>query len=568
MNIKFFLTCIILSLQASMHCMEVKVSFDINDQKTGLIETKTETLSRKAAEQSNTLKCMLEFSDSQDATMSSAMPLDARHYPSFLRLKGFLEELAKNSQTTQSSATRTNAAATIHFNVYSDEQLLHALPTVDFLEIGALKPALIKKLYDKFLTPTNIDAAFENSEFIVQLEEVGINTYLRHALASQFDLRYMQKQEIFDHQGAVTDVVLSPDGTVLVSCSSGQIAIVYKRNQETHKFEKKQILNDHKERVQGAAVTPDGNLIVTCSDDKNTFVYQKDQLTGQYKKIQQLTGHETWVMGVAVTHDGNTIVTCSADKTVLVYQKDQNAHQYAKIQTLSAQHIRTICAVAISASGETLVSSSYDQTVIVYKKDKLTGQYAKAQQFSDHGDNVKAVAITADGSTITSTGNDCCVVVYQKDQITDNYIKIEKFDSHKYWVRGIALSSCGKLIASCSQDRSMIVFGRENKAEKFSQIQQLFGHKNYLTSIALTGDGKTIATGSEDHTVLIYDKIDRSKLLLEHVILYMKALALQKQNQMLNLKTVKPHIIDWWHTMPEDLKSNLINNDMVINAGM
>jgi WD40 repeat protein len=112
------------------------------------------------------------------------------------------------------------------------------------------------------------------------------------------------------HDGAVTSVAFSPDGTRIVSGSIDTTERVWDVATGTQVGVQ---MTGHQGTVTSVAFSPDGKRIVSGSVDRTVRLW--NAATGK-PFGQPMRGHQNWVLSVAFSPDGGSVASSSGDTTV------------------------------------------------------------------------------------------------------------------------------------------------------------------------------------------------------------------------------------------------------------
>ncbi|CAG7854426.1 SubName: Full=Related to WD40-repeat protein (Notchless protein) {ECO:0000313/EMBL:CCA71457.1} [Serendipita indica DSM 11827] len=280
---------------------------------------------------------------------------------------------------------------------------------------------------------------------------------------------------LLGHQGSVTAVSFSPDGTRIVSGSRDRT--IRQWDAETGQ-PLGEPLQGHEYWVNAVAFSPDGTRIVSGSSDST--IRQWDAETGQ-PLGEPLQGHEDEVMAVAFSPDGTRIVSGSWDRTIRQWDAETGQPLGEPLQG----HEDSVMAVAFSPDGTRIW-------------DAETGQ-PLGEPLQGHESWVNAVAFSPDGTRIVSGSRDS--TIRQWDAETGQPLG-EPLQGHESLVYAVAFSPDGTRIVSGSRDRTI----RQWDAETGQPLgEPLQGHESFVNTVAFSPDGTRIVSGSGDSTIRQWD---------------------------------------------------------------
>ncbi|CCA72922.1 related to WD40-repeat protein (notchless protein) [Serendipita indica DSM 11827] len=164
---------------------------------------------------------------------------------------------------------------------------------------------------------------------------------------------------LLGHQGSVTAVSFSPDGTRIVSGSLDRT--IRQWDAETGQ-PLGEPLQGHEYSVNAVAFSPDGTRIVSGSSDST--IRQWDAETGQ-PSGEPLQGHEYSVNAVAFSPDGTRIISGSWDSTIRQWDAETGQPLGEPLQG----HEYSVNAVACSPDGTQVVSDSIGTTIQISSSD-------------------------------------------------------------------------------------------------------------------------------------------------------------------------------------------------------
>jgi WD40 repeat protein len=282
------------------------------------------------------------------------------------------------------------------------------------------------------------------------------------------------------HCGGVLAVLISPDGTRIVSASAA-------------KYEESQGSTSDAEgddESEESVSSTEGE-----EESEHNAIRIWDAITGQ--QLLTLEGHDAPVDALAISLDGFWLVSGSYDMTIRVW----DAHSGEQLMVLSG-HASVVRAVAISPDGRRIVSGSGDNTIRLW--DAHNG--AQLRVLEGHTSLVSAVAISPDGSKIVSGSWDATVRVW--DLYTAAPLMVLK--GHTGWVTTVAIAHDGQRIVSGSADKTIRVWS----ALSAEQQLVLAGHAEGICAVAFFPDDCRLASGSSDNTIRVWDAHSHRQLAL------------------------------------------------------
>ncbi|CAG7852581.1 Ribosome assembly protein 4 {ECO:0000303/PubMed:16221974} AltName: Full=Notchless protein homolog 1 {ECO:0000250/UniProtKB:Q9VPR4}; AltName: Full=Ribosome biogenesis factor RSA4 {ECO:0000303/PubMed:19737519} [Serendipita indica DSM 11827] len=248
-------------------------------------------------------------------------------------------------------------------------------------------------------------------------------------------------------------------------------------------------LRGHEGEVSAVGFSPDGSQIVSGSSDNTIRLW--DAATGQAVG-EPLRGHEHWVNAVGFSPDGSQIVSGSSDNTIRLWDA---ATGQAVGEPLRG-HEGVVSAVGFSPDGSQIVSGSSDNTIRLW--DAATGQ-AVGEPLRGHEGRVNAVGFSPDGSQIVSGSDDNTIRLW--DAATGQAVG-EPLRGHEHWVNAVGFSPDGSQIVSGSSDNTIRLW---DAATGQAVGEPLRGHEDWVLAVGFSPDGSQIVSGSSDNTIRLWD---------------------------------------------------------------
>ncbi|KAI3337073.1 hypothetical protein HD806DRAFT_26405 [Xylariaceae sp. AK1471] len=346
------------------------------------------------------------------------------------------------------------------------------------------------------------------------------------SLCPNVDMHWSNCLQTLDrHDGEVSSVAFSPDGTIIAS-ASGDNGDNKVRLWLAATGQLLRILEGHGKWVNSVAFSPDGTIIASASDDSTvrlwlaatgkwlrtlnhggevrSVAFSSDGLvlgsassdktvrlwsvaTGEL--LRALEGHDNYVNSVAFSPDPDSTVIASAsdDNTVQLWL----AATGEWLRTLK-DHDGEVKSVAFSPNGLFIASASSDKTVRLWRA--ATGEWLRT--FKGHGSEVRSVAFSPDSLVVASASRDRTVRLWSSDTGT----LLQTLDSHVDWVNSVAFFRDGKVVASGSSDKTVRLWLTATNA----QPQTLKSHSDCVKFVAFSHDGLVVASASSDQTVRLW----------------------------------------------------------------
>ncbi|KAG0364209.1 wD repeat domain, partial [Mortierella sp. AD032] len=269
----------------------------------------------------------------------------------------------------------------------------------------------------------------------------------------------------------VTNVTVSPDGTLVASASK---KVVNVRNKGTQLR-----LIGHTRNVNCIVFSPDNQHIASGSSDQTTRVW--DASSGAC--VNELKGHKGAVMSIAFSSAGHQIVTGSEDGTVRLW----NLVTGETLNIFGQKVGVDILSVAFSSNGKYIASGSEDGAVRIW--DAV--DYKETSHVYYHGGVINCIVFSPDNIHIASGGDDGTISIWNMDtKDTERVIR------HGGVIKCLAYSSTGENIASGGDDQYVRIWTAATGA-----TDSTLDHNNSVLSLSYSTDGTQIWMGSADYKV-------------------------------------------------------------------
>ena len=206
-----------------------------------------------------------------------------------------------------------------------------------------------------------------------------------HGDVHLWDVRRSEEMARFQHRGAVTELVLSADASLLAAASAAGVR-VWDLESSTSVAE----LDWGAPRIQSLAFHPDGRFLVAGRFDGSLSVWWS-QPPYQQRTIAAHDGVEA----VAFDERGSWMATGSRDRTIKLW--DMERTQFAGLRTLK-EHEDWVTALSFAPDLRTLVSASVDGTILIRDLDRPSAEPIALRGVG----GVRNVAIGPEGTQLVS----------------------------------------------------------------------------------------------------------------------------------------------------------------------
>ncbi|MEO8612823.1 MAG: AAA family ATPase, partial [Chloroflexota bacterium] len=249
----------------------------------------------------------------------------------------------------------------------------------------------------------------------------------------------------------------------------------------------RRVFTGHEGRVTSVAYSADGTLAVSGARDNSVIIW--DVATG--KVFQHMMGHADWVWDVAFSPDAKTVLSASQDKTLILW----DAATGQQIRQFEG-HTDAVRSVAFSADGKTALSGSQDSSLILW--DVATG---KPIRKFESGGPVNDVAFSKSGFTAISGGTGSVITLWN----VQSGEPLTQFgadgEGHKSDIWSLAYTPDETGMISGSDDDTLILWSFESG----QPVRRFVGHNARVTSVSVSPDGKEAVSSGEDNAVLVWD---------------------------------------------------------------
>ncbi|MDZ8237242.1 MAG: caspase family protein [Nostoc sp. ChiQUE01a] len=251
------------------------------------------------------------------------------------------------------------------------------------------------------------------------------------------------KTDQWQQYGAITNLVFSPDGKLIVSVAGDRTVVLTKADRLTTADGScpSQLLKGHTgetelKEVLGVSFSPDSQWFAL--GDITGLI---ELWTSQGELIKCFAGHQGRIFDISISPDGEIIASAGEDKVIKLWKRDGTF-----LKSLEG-HTQQVIAVCFSPDNQIIASSSADKTIKLWNSD---GTEFKTL---DQKNVVLTVSFSPDGQTLASADFDGTIKFWNREGTL-----LKTLYGHKAGIKKLDFNSDGTMLASASMDKSVILW--------------------------------------------------------------------------------------------------------------
>ncbi|MBL8851796.1 MAG: WD40 repeat domain-containing protein, partial [Planctomycetaceae bacterium] len=244
--------------------------------------------------------------------------------------------------------------------------------------------------------------------------------------------------------GKVTAVHFTIDGAQLVTASgvTGQVGRAAIWNAADASLVRE--FTGHRDVLYDAELSPDGTVLATCSYDRQIILW--NAATGD--QLRTLTGHNGAVYDVAFSPDGTALASASADDTCKVWRVADGE----RLDTLG-QPTKEQYAVAFSPDGKSIVAGGADNRIRVWdfvSRESTQINPLRIARFAHEGPIVR-IGFSPDGTRLVTSAENRTVKLWD----TSSYSEIALYEQQPAVAMALSVAGDGSAFLLGRMDGSL-----------------------------------------------------------------------------------------------------------------
>ncbi len=192
-------------------------------------------------------------------------------------------------------------------------------------------------------------------------------------------------------------------------------------------------INAHDNRVMALAISPSGDIMVTGSADNSAKIWSFPH--GPMRQV--LLGHRATVEGVAFSSDGRFLVTGSSDRTVRLWEIDgQPAGGFREVDVYDAgARVRSLCSAYGSEETVAIGLDDGSAVVLVIEGSRLVATL----QLEAHKGSTESVGLSSGARFLATGGSDAALRLWR----VSNGAPLSEHTQETWWGQSIAIGAVG-----------------------------------------------------------------------------------------------------------------------------
>jgi WD40 repeat protein len=307
--------------------------------------------------------------------------------------------------------------------------------------------------------------------------------------------------QLTGHNGLVSTVAFSPDGSLLASGSWDNVIRLYDTSDPDNPRPVGQPLRGHTNSVTSVAFSPDGKTLASSSSDKTVRIWDLTTPTDVKELTAPLVGSGAIYL-VAFSPDGHTLTAASDDRIVRLWDVADRRAPHAG--PVLSGHTGPVRAIAFHPNGHLLASASNDRTVRLWNIADPAHPHQVGPPLAGFTDIANAVAFDPAGNLLAATGADGVLRLWDVADPAHPIQAADPIPAHNGTAWSVEFSPDGTILASASDDGTARLWNLLDPSHPVALGQSLSAPRGGVGSVTFHPDGRHLATGSASGTISLW----------------------------------------------------------------
>ena len=291
-----------------------------------------------------------------------------------------------------------------------------------------------------------------------------------------------------DHGRGVSELAVSPDGTVLASCNRQGTLKIWNASTGELRYS----IEDAANELWSIVFSPDGNRLASQSDDTRRFWNPR---TGAEEAPLKIHGENS--LYHAFAPDGTFFLFTELRDGAEIWSPEPGANSIdvTGVTLIPYTDPAYTWSAAFSQAAGTIAFGRSDGTVHIY--DRASRELIANVKCGHEHEAIMSVATSRDGKIVAAQGFEGRLWVWSMAEAQI----IHQFDNDSPADNAVALSTSGRLLAASGHLGALKLW----KLDAPDVPTVLHGHADKVVSLVFSPDGKTLFSGSNDDTIRRWD---------------------------------------------------------------
>jgi|GEM_PF-417268 len=304
-------------------------------------------------------------------------------------------------------------------------------------------------------------------------------------------------EPIENHNGAIWDIVFSPDGKTLVTGNEDSTITIWKDITSAHPIS--ETVDQHTNDVYAVVIDSKGKYLASGSRDNSIVVW--DLATGKHlTQLSSKPGNKHTLLGVTsltFNPQGTLLASGGGDSRIFLWDTSTwitatwnlPPNPITRIEGDNGQ----IWSLSFTPDGKKLIAGTSFNRILIWDVNKLMAYSGKdalkpEKTLVGHKGSVYSMVFSPDKTKMASASKDGTVLLWD----TSDWRPISQFLGHSRTVTSVDFNTSGNLLASGSNDKNAIIWDIPKLAKHIPQ-----GENSRITGTTVDLNRNIVASATQ-----------------------------------------------------------------------